>query len=174
MKMQLGCCALVVMDHDPQCLGLIDALIKNDSDLSTQYVTLLYCCPASYWEHGGDSSKAEGIALEDEIAQVDARYARTVETANRLFASARQMLRAAGVPEAHITSRISCEEDNLARIVSREVETSYYSAVLVDQRHEEVVSRLTKRGIWKFFSAQTPEVMVWAIDIQESPAPTVS
>lgn len=167
MKLEPGYHVLVVMDHNPPRLNLIEALIKHGTDFSNQFITLMCWCPAIYWEHGGGTGTPEVADLESELTQADAKHQHTLEVANQVFARASQMLQNAGVPEANISTRISFEGDSLAEAVIHELETHSYSTVMVDKRHHDVVNRLTKRGIWNLLSRHMPEVTVWAVDMTD-------
>ncbi|HLV33934.1 MAG TPA: hypothetical protein VKY59_02420 [Spirillospora sp.] len=166
---------LVVMDYDPAaCLGLVDALIDNSSDLSNRYITLMCCCPPAYWEHGGRTATTETAGAEHELRRADVRYQRNIETANQMFAAATGLLQDAGVPKENIKTHICFESENLTEAVIRALRTHGYSTVVIDRRHHEVVNRLTRRGIWKLLARHVPPVTVWAIDVQDRQAEVIS
>ena len=167
MKPHLGYRVLVVMERDPASPGLIQAVVNHGSDLTKRHFTLLCCCPAMYWEHGGGASTAGAIQVAQELAQVDAHYERATEIANEVLTTAANMLREAGVREDHITTRTCFEADSLIEAIYRELRAQIYSTVVIDQRQRKAIRRLTKRGIWKWFLPYIPEVDVWAVDVEE-------
>ena len=174
MNTGLGYHVLVVMDHNRASLALIHALINSGSDLSVRLITLICCCPSIYWEHGGGTTAADIADLERELAQADSRYEHTVEAANRVFAVARNLLQEVGVPEAHITTRLCFEGASLSDILRHELQAHAYSTVLINNVHHEVIRRLSRHGVWKLLPRHTPEIAVWAVDVENAQVQVVS
>jgi hypothetical protein len=173
--MGLGHNVLVVMDHDPAAsLGLIHALVKHGSALPTRFYTLMCCCQASYWEHGGGTGATDLAALAQEFTQADVRYERSMEAADQMFAAAAHLLKEAGVPETNISCRMCLEGHNLADAVIHELRQRHYSTVLADRRYRDLINRLAKRGVWRLLSRRTPVVTVWAVDVEDMQAEVVA
>ena len=175
MLIGMGNKVLVVLgDNQVASLGLVRTLIKHDSGLSRRFVTLMCCCQASYWEHGGGTGTADRAAFAQEITQADARYERHMELADQTFAAATDLLMEAGVPEANITCHICFKGHGLVDAVMHEARQYAYSAVLVNRCHEDVINRLAKRGIWQLFSSRTPQLRVCAVDVEAMQAEIVA
>ena len=174
MKTRLGYHVLVAMGHDPLAnLRLINVMINQSDDLSNRAFTLLCCCPAVYWEHGGGTSSAGKAGLGDELAQDDSRYEESIERADRMFEKASKLLQDAGVPASKISTRISFEDTDLTSTVVRELRTRHHSTVVVEESHKDIIDRLSNRGIWRLLPNRVPKVTVWAVDVPDVEAQTV-
>ena len=151
----LGQSVLVVMDGHPGYLNALRAATSLIPAISLKFFTLLCCCPARYWEHGG----ADSPTVRQEIAAMWAAAENDRNRASHCLEQARGLLHAAGVPDSHILAKTITEKHSLIAATLAELGRSRYSGVIISRYHHDIVNRLRRTGITDVFR-QLPKVAV--------------
>ena len=158
---QLGPNVLVILDKSPGFLDALRSVAASLPYIPHTLFTLFCCCPTRYWEHGGADDPDVKRQLEDAWKAAEKEF----DLARHCLNQARSVLQDAGVPDSHICTRISTEQDSLIAATTAEVRAGHYSGVIVHRTHDDIVNRLLQKGVTDRFR-RLPEVEVWAIDTE--------
>lgn len=160
---QLGQKILVVIDHSPDFIHTLGAVAADLPQLADTFFTLLCCCPARYWEHGG----ADSLEEKRQVARAWQGETDEIDFAGRCLERAQAVLHDAGVPVEHILTRISTEADSLIAATMSQLGQGQYSGVIVSDHHDNIVNRLLRKGLSDAFR-YIPKVEVWVIETKQT------
>lgn len=152
---------LVVMDNCPTCIDMLRRVCSRLNQLDRKYFTLLHCCPAIYWEHGGNADANMQQQIDAVWQAEEAEFNQT----QYFFEQAKQVLQEAGVPASHIYTTTASNKRGLLDATMSELKLKTYSGVIISSIHTDIINRLYGRGVTDIFR-RLPKVTVWPIDTE--------
>jgi hypothetical protein len=159
LRPELGDNLLVVMDNCPACLEMLGAVASNLPRLNHRYFTLLHCCPAIYWEHGGGTDPETRHEIDAVWESEEDEYSLT----RQYFDQACHILQQAGVPPSHILTTAAVDNNSVIDATMAELRRGKYTGVIVSSDHHDIINRLHARGLTDIFR-RIPKVAAWEID----------
>lgn len=154
---ELGTHILIVMDLCESCLSNLRQMVATMPGATSRQFTLIHCIPAVYWEHGGDT----GIEEARRIWQDDEKV---FQNTGSYFKQAIETLTQGGVPRHYIHVVTDCESSDITQAVLKQLRTRPYTGVIVSSNHNDLVSLLSGRSIFRWFIRHTPDVTLWVVD----------
>lgn len=171
---ELGNHILIALGDRPTALDLVRAVALRLPSPSQIQVTLMHYLMPIYWEHGGDE---RGRALQERVQeerQVEVEEEAEEERVEALFQQAQAMLEWAGVPAANIRTALAWEAVDTAHAVLDELRRGDYTAVVVGEHDEDILSRLFDPPLAEVLKRHARGTTVWAVRLAENQTVTTA